>query len=71
MFVGLAVLTDISCRNTDTGFISCAFPVHRLSPLPQPESFSIRELDCAWGPQTLHDHTRFSRPGDLAPGIFA
>jgi hypothetical protein len=71
MFVGLAVFTDISCRDTDTGFISRAFPVHRLSPLRNPKVSVYGNWTVLKSPQTLHYHTKFSRSGDLAPGICA
>lgn len=46
MYLGLVVLTDISCHKTRTSLISCAFLVLRLSPLPNLASCKIRKPGC-------------------------
>jgi hypothetical protein len=45
MYLGLALLTDISCHKAATVFIPCPSLSFPLSPLPHPASFKIQELD--------------------------
>jgi hypothetical protein len=47
MYLGAVFFTDTSCRKTGTSLKPCASLFLRLSPLPQPASFTIRELDCS------------------------
>jgi hypothetical protein len=59
MYLGLVLFTDICCHKVATIFIPCPSLSLRLSSLPHPTSFKIRELHCSYVTGTAQAYDNF------------